>query len=148
MYRLSGWHEHTIDDKGRTSIPSAFREKLRSHDDKTVYVTRAITGSCLDVYPASVWERILDEVGKRQQSDPAVITFRRGFISAAVEAEPDKAGRIMLPQRLRERVGLTKDIVISGNIDKMEIWDRALFERTQEETDDETLLAAAREFGF
>lgn len=148
MYRFSGWHEHTIDDKGRTSIPSAFREKMRSHDDKTLFVTRSLTGQCLDVYPSSVWGEILDEVGKRPQSDPAAITFRRAFISAAVEVEPDKAGRIMLPQRLRTRVGLVKDLVIAGNINKMEIWDRGLFERTQEGTDDEALLSAAREFGF
>lgn len=148
MYRFSGWHEHTVDDKGRTSIPSAFREKLREHDDKTLFVTRALTGQCLDVYPSSVWGELLDEVGKRPQSDQAAMTFRRAFISAAVEVEPDKAGRIMLPQRFRTKMGLVKDIVIAGNITKMEIWDRELFERTQEETDDAALLAAAREFGF
>lgn len=148
MYRLSGWHEHTIDDKGRTSLPSVFREKLRDHDDKTVFVTRSITGKCLDVYPASVWDVLLDRVGERAQSDAAVIELRRSFISPAVEVEPDKAGRIMLPQRLRSYAGLVKDVVIAGNITKMEIWDHGTLEALQDGIDDKALLDAARQFGF
>ena len=101
MFR--GRFEHAIDNKGRTSIPSKFREILITNYD-----------ACLWAYPVAEWQIIENKVAALPQFKPEVKALQRMFISAATECPIDKQGRILIPPTLRDYAGLSKEIVFVG----------------------------------
>ncbi len=121
MFR--GHFEHAIDDKGRTSLPARFRDVL---DDKghPLVVTPALGDPCLDVYPMGAWESLEAKLAQLNAFDPQVIEFRRFYVSAAVECELDKQGRILVPPSLREHADLTKAVMWLGHGQKAELWSK------------------------
>ena len=115
-----GEYEHTLDDKNRLTLPARFRN---SFPDGLV-VTRGMDG-CLNAYARSDWERLVES--RLASLDPLSRDDRmmkRYFFSAAIEAVPDKQGRIMLPAMLAERAALGREVVVAGVHDHLEIWDR------------------------
>jgi MraZ protein len=125
MFR--GHYEHAIDDKGRTSLPARFRDVLSSTDLRLV-VTPALGDPCLDVYPMRAWEQLEAKLAQLNAFDPQVIEFRRFYVSAAVECELDKQGRILVPTSLRDHAGLTKSVLWLGHGEKAELWSREQWE--------------------
>jgi MraZ protein len=125
MFR--GHYEHAIDDKGRTSLPARFRDVLSSADSRLV-VTPALGDPCLDVYPMRAWEQLETKLAQLNAFDPQVIEFRRFYVSAAVECELDKQGRILVPTGLREHAGLMKSVLWLGHGEKAELWSREQWE--------------------
>lgn len=148
MYAFSGWFEHTVDGKGRVSIPSSFRDKLSSNHEETLFATRSLSGPCIEIFPASEWQRLLERVGSLSQSEPAVIQFRRRFISAAAELNVDRSGRVLLPQGLRGQLGIGREVMIAGNIEKLEVWDRASFVALYEDGAGDSVLEGMSKLGF
>ncbi|MDO8644765.1 MAG: division/cell wall cluster transcriptional repressor MraZ [bacterium] len=121
MFR--GRYEHTIDPKGRLSIPSRFREILVSrYEEERLIVTNF--DDSLWAYPLKEWKQVEDKVASLPQFKSEVKMFQRFFISAAVECPIDKNGRILLPPTLRDYAALTKDIVLVGMTHRLEIWSR------------------------
>lgn len=135
MFR--GRFEHTIDEKGRTSLPSKFREVLVANYDERVIMTNF--DGCIWVYPVVEWQLIEQKVAALPQLNDRVKALQRVFISAATECPIDKQGRILVPPTLREYAGLTKDIVMVGMTKRVEIWskDRWIveFEKSQKRID-------------
>jgi MraZ protein len=116
-----GEHEHTLDEKNRLTLPARFRD---SFPDGLV-VTRGMDG-CLYAYARSDWQSLVDS--RLATLDPLSRDDRmmtRYFFSAAVEAAPDKQGRIMLPAPLVEHAHLGREVVVAGVYDHLEVWDRA-----------------------
>lgn len=120
MFR--GRYEHTIDGKGRTSIPSKFREILASNYDERLIITNF--DNCLWSYPAAEWQVIENKVAALPQFREDVKALQRFFISAATECPIDKQGRILIPPTLRTYAGLEKEIVFVGMTKRIEIWSR------------------------
>jgi MraZ protein len=120
MFR--GHFEHAIDAKGRTSIPSRFRDVLTAENDARLIVTPALFDPCLHVHPMRAWEDLEAKIANLPQFDPNVVAFRRRYISAAVECEIDKQGRILIPPALREHAGLQKDVLWAGMGQTIELW--------------------------
>jgi MraZ protein len=120
---LLGEFEHTLDDKNRLTLPARFRE---SFPDGLV-VTRGMDG-CLYAYARSDWQSLVDSrlanLDLLSRDDRMI---QRYFFSAAVEAAPDKQGRIMLPAPLVEHASLGREVVVAGVHDHLEIWDRAVW---------------------
>jgi MraZ protein len=119
MFR--GRYEHTIDKKGRISIPSKYREILIQKYDETLIITNNYD-SCLVAFPKEEWELLEKKVAKLPQMKPEVRAFQRYFISGAVECPVDKQGRILIPQSLRDYAKITKDVILVGLTKKFEIW--------------------------
>lgn len=119
MFR--GRYEHTIDAKGRTSIPSKLREILVTNYDERLIITNHFDG-CLWAYPFSEWQVFEAKVATLPQFRPDVIALQRFLLSAAVECPIDKLGRILIPTTLRDYAGLSKDLVFVGMTKKIEIW--------------------------
>ena len=122
MFR--GQFTHAIDEKGRLSIPAKFREALR--EEKTLVLTTA--ESYLTVYPLHEWRAVEDRLRanpkfKREQRD-----FLRFVYSSAEDVDLDGQGRILIPQGLRQRAGIGRDVIIIGMMDTIEIWDKARWE--------------------
>lgn len=113
---LMGTFQHNIDPKGRVIMPAKFREELGS----VFYITQGLD-NCLSVLSKSDW----DSLGEKLRGLPGSQTkdIQRFLFSGAAELEPDKQGRVLIPQPLRDYAGLTKDVVIIGTGLKAEIWD-------------------------
>jgi MraZ protein len=115
-----GEHQHTLDAKGRVSLPAKFRAEMTA--EQNLVIGKGLD-ACLYVYPAEEYEDFTTDLLKRQDFDPRIRRMRRFFMSGATPVELDAAGRIGIPPVLREHAGLAKDVVVIGNGNRIEIWD-------------------------
>lgn len=118
-----GEYEHSIDAKGRVIIPAKLREALGEH----FIITKGLD-ECLFVYPMEQWRAFEEKLQALPLNQPSARAFSRFFFSGATEGELDKQGRVMLPQNLRDYGGLSKEIVITGSGNRLEIWDKDKWE--------------------
>lgn len=124
MPAFSGKYYYTIDPKGRIIIPAPFRDLLASQYSTRLYITNAPVDQCLRIYPAEEWSRLQDKVRTKPASDRHMKFFMRRVIGSAVETDIDKQGRILIPASLREDAKINSSIVIVGQVDRIELWDR------------------------
>lgn len=115
---LIGEYQHNIDAKGRVAVPTKFRDDLGMR----FYITKGLDG-CLFVLQQSEWEKLEDKI--RQMPISKARTIQRFFFSGAAEVQPDKQGRILIPQPLREHASLSKEVTFIGTANRVEIWDSA-----------------------
>jgi MraZ protein len=113
-----GQFEHTIDEKGRLTIPSRYREELSSD---TLVLTTGFEHSLIVLTP-EIFSIVSNQVRSKPITNPTSRQFRRYFFSHAQELEIDKTGRILLPAFLRETANLTDSAVLVGNGDYFELW--------------------------
>jgi len=114
-----GEYQHSLDAKGRIILPSKFRGLLA---DGCV-LTRGLD-KCLAVYPPQEWESVSARLRESSQSNRQVRDFLRIWYASAVEEEPDKQGRITVPEHLREYAGLEREVTVTGRGEFAEIWSR------------------------
>ena len=112
-----GEYHHTIDEKGRITIPSKFRDGLGD----SFIVTRGIE-NCLFVYSLNNWNEICDKLNLLPFTKKDARNFIRFFMSGAATVELDKQGRINILSPLISYAGRQKDCVIIGTGDRLEIW--------------------------
>jgi MraZ protein len=120
MFR--GRYEHTVDGKGRLSIPSKFREILIEKYSETLILTNS--DGCLVAYPREEWEVLERKVASLSQVKKEVKNFQRFYIGSAIECPLDGNGRILIPPTLRDYADLKRDVVVLGMLKKMEIWSK------------------------
>ena len=114
-----GEYNHSIDAKGRMIVPAKFREQL-GHE---FVVTKGLDG-CLFVYTSEEWHNIEEKFRNISMTSKDARKFSRFFFAGAASCELDKQGRILVPQTLREFAGLDKDVVLTGNLNRIEIWSK------------------------
>lgn len=120
---------HTINDTGRVSIPSKFREILKTKYDREILILVSL-GSHIVAYPELEWQKLEEAWDKEPPKDPEVKKFIKYIYSTAEDCSIDKLGRILIPPILREKTNLKTDCVIIGVRNKIEIWSK---ERWEEE---------------
>ncbi|MBI5026925.1 MAG: division/cell wall cluster transcriptional repressor MraZ [Nitrospirae bacterium] len=121
---FSGKYYYTLDPKGRIIVPAPFREILSSnYSPRLIFVNDAFD-RCLRAYPIDEWNSHMEKVKKLPQSLEEVKFYMRRVVASAVECEIDKQGRTLIPSSLREDAGLNGDVVLAGQIDRIEVWDR------------------------
>lgn len=130
MFR--GQHEHTIDTKGRVSVPSHFRDLITEHYADSVILTRF--NDSLVCYPLDEWAQLEKKIAQLPQMKPEVQVFQRFFLSGATQCQLDKQGRILIPAFLREHAGIEKDVVFVGMLKKIEIWSKSRWDIAFEES--------------
>jgi len=121
---FSGKYYYTVDPKGRIIIPAPFREIITSNYSTKLFITNAPFEQCLYIYPLEEWNKLQDQIRAKPRSDDAIRFFMRRVIASAVEVEIDKQGRILIPVALREDANINSDVVIAGQVEKIELWDR------------------------
>ena len=118
-------YEHSLDSKHRLVLPAKFRSKL----GERVYLAQQ--GNSLGVYSEAAFaetsQRLLDQV-RSGETDPQV---RLAFAASTVEIDIDSAGRITIPQRLRDFANLTGEVIVAGALTHVEIWDRTAYEAVE-----------------
>lgn len=115
---LIGEYVHSIDLKKRVSLPSKFRKEL----GETVIVTRGLD-HCLFVFPLSSWQKLVGKFSELSIGSAETRGFNRFMLSGASEVEVDSAGRILVPDFLKDFAGLKSKVVVAGVNDRVEIWD-------------------------
>ncbi len=122
---IIGEYRHTIDDKNRLSLPAKFRKEM----GKKVIITPGLD-SCLFIFTVKEWEKISERLSGSEasmlQSDNR--GFNRFLLGGAVEADVDAAGRMLLPEHVRERAKLKDKVVFIGVRNRAELWDEAAWE--------------------
>jgi MraZ protein len=121
---FSGKYYNSVDSKGRVIIPAPFRNILLSNYSTRLFVTNAAFDKCLLIYPAEEWQRFVEKVRQLPQMKRSVRWVMRRVVASAHECELDKQGRLLVPSALREDAGLNGEIVVVGQIDKIELWSR------------------------
>ena len=124
MPAFSGKYYYTVDPKGRIIIPAPFREIISSNYSTKLHITNAPFDRCLYIYPSEEWNRLQEQVRTKPRSDEAIRFFMKRVIASAVELEMDKQGRILIPAAHREDANINTNVVIAGQIERIEIWDR------------------------
>jgi MraZ protein len=120
---FAGTFEHTIDDKHRLAIPSGIRQGLIRHGEfEAIY--SVIQGSTLCLYTEQGFQKRADELDQSEMDEEELLAFEQVFFSSAERIEPDKQGRIRLPERQKVDAGLSKEVVVLGVKDHMQIHDR------------------------
>lgn len=117
-----GEYHHTMDEKGRLTIPSKFREELK----ETFIITRGLD-HCLFIYPKEEWNRVVSKY-KELPNVKDARNFMRFFLAGASEVELDKQGRINIATPLVQYAGLEKDCIIIGVSDRLEVWSKERWE--------------------
>ncbi|HYB20461.1 MAG TPA: division/cell wall cluster transcriptional repressor MraZ [Thermodesulfobacteriota bacterium] len=120
MFR--GRFEHTIDFKGRVSIPAKFRELLSEKYDDHIIMTNF--DRCLVAFPYEEWRNVEDKISSLSMVKKEVKAFQRFFISGATECSIDKLGRVLIPPTLRDYALLEKNVIFAGMGKMFEIWSR------------------------
>ncbi len=130
---LIGEFRHTIDDKNRLSLPAKFRKEM----GKTVVITPGLD-SCLFIFTMKEWEKIS---GRLSAGDSSMLQadnrgFNRYLLGGAVEVEVDAAGRMLLPEYIRERAKLKNNkVAFIGVGDRAELWDEAAWDAYRKEVE-------------
>lgn len=127
MAELLGTHNYQLDPKGRISLPARFREAFADG----AYLTLGQDG-CLFCFPRAQWEERSREVRATRLADAEGRAYARMFFGNAEPVELDAQGRLVVPQRLRASVGIKKEVVAVGVMDRMEIWDSEAHGRYQD----------------
>lgn len=146
MFR--GQYLHGVDDKGRVAIPAKFREILSARYEERLIITHF--DGCLWAYPAPIWQQLEDRVAQLPQFQKEVKTLQRAFLSPAQECVPDKQGRILLPQNLRDYARIEREAMMVGMTQRIEIWSKASWDKMFEEAQKnlETMQAKLAELGL
>lgn len=139
---MRGEFKSTLDIKGRMNFPIKLREELGS----SFFISKTIGERCIKVYSKEDWSALVEMIHQMPQVKTAEI--QRYLFGSAYEVEPDKQGRVLIPQPLREYAGLQTDIVIVGLEGRAEIWDKAQWEAFNNSINKEDLLAVAMEMGI
>ncbi len=121
---FSGKYYYTADQKGRIIIPAPFRDVITAHYSTKLFITIAPVDECLRIYPAEEWNKLQERVRTKPSSDKHVKFFMRRVIGSAVEIDMDKQGRILIPAALRQDANINTEIVIVGQVDRIELWNR------------------------
>ncbi|MEW9797210.1 division/cell wall cluster transcriptional repressor MraZ [Alteromonas sp. CYL-A6] len=135
MFR--GANAINLDTKGRLAIPTRYRQSLLDDCDGQLVCTVDTQQSCLLLYPLPEWEEIELKLSKFSSMVPAERRMQRLLLGYATEGEMDKSGRILIPPPLRQHAGLSKEVMLVGQLNKFEIWDAAVWAE-QIEADMET----------
>lgn len=152
MFR--GQYEHTMDAKGRVSLPARYREVLTEMDVEgrnagRVILTRNFEKS-LELYPLDKWLNFEEKVRGLPQFDPYVQRVLRVFIAGAVECTLDSHGRLLVPKSMREFATLEREVVWVGQLEKVQMWSKPSWDRAVEAAleDTDELRQKVAEFGL
>jgi MraZ protein len=125
---FKGQYENAIDEKGRVAIPAKMRRALTPEANETFVATRGFE-TCVFLYPLDTWEQMEEQFLRLNPFQKETRAFVRDITRWAEEVTLDKQGRIVLPRRLMEFAGLNDASVIIGSLERVEIWDPAVFEQ-------------------
>lgn len=128
MKNFIGTYECKIDDKGRVKIPSPLIGQLNDFSTQPFVVKRSVFQNCLEVYPMSGWEKLMEKINRLNRFVKKNADFIRMFTAGVKTVELDKTGRIQIAKDLVLFANLEKDVVLTSAGELIEIWDKEAYE--------------------
>lgn len=119
-----GEYQHTIDRKGRIILPAKFREAAKSNYIEKFFVTRGLD-KCLFMFSEEEWKNYELKLKAVSFTRQQARTFNRLYFSGAIEVVPDRQGRIIIPQYLKDFANIKKEVVVVGVSNRIELWSKA-----------------------
>lgn len=141
--KFLGSYTYQLDDKGRVSLPAAFRHA--ASDQRFVLIQ--IHPPALSLFPETEWIKMEERLLELRQRQPESREFVLRLLSSANEVAPDGQGRILIPAQLRDAARLDGQVQMIGAIDRIEIWNPADFESSGELGDEEFRKYVPQIFG-
>lgn len=118
---FAGEYRCRLDEKGRFPIPQPLREPLEGENRERAAIFLKGQEKCLWMYGMGAWRKILEKTKERLDEDQSRL-FMHFVVSEAAESEVDRAGRILIPKKMREYANLEGEIVVLGLFDRVEVW--------------------------
>ncbi len=129
MVNLIGTYECKADTKGRLMMPSQLKKQLNSVLEEGFVLKRAVFQPCLELYPMSEWNMLMQKVNKLNRFVKKNNDFIRRFTAGVKIVELDASGRLLIPKDLHSFAGISKEIVLSSAVNIVEIWDKDNYEK-------------------
>ncbi len=121
---FSGTKEYSVDEKGRVVLPPKHRDDLEGE----IMIFKDIVNNCINVYPIAEYEKFIRKIYDEDLADNETDLLLDRAISRAESVQLDKQGRIMIPTRMRDSVGIDKDVLVIGKVVKFEIWTQEAYD--------------------
>ena len=137
MVNLIGTYECKADVKGRMMMPVAIKKQLQAVLQEGFVLKRSVFQPCLELYPMSEWNVMMDDVNKLNRFRKKNNDFIRRFTAGVKMIELDNAGRLLIPKDLIGFSGITKDIVVASQVNILEIWDKDKYEKAIDDAVDD-----------
>ena len=129
MNSLIGTYECKADAKGRVMMPASLKSQLMPVVKEGFVLKRAVFQSCLELYPMSEWNALMQKVNKLNRFKKKNNDFIRRFTAGVKLVELDASGRLLIPKDLVAFAGISKQIVVSSAVTIIEIWDKDNYEK-------------------
>lgn len=129
MNSLIGTYDCKVDAKGRLMMPSGMKKQLVSIIEDGFVLRRSVFQPCLELYPMSEWQTVMQKVNKLNRFKKKNNDFIRRFNAGARIVDIDGSGRLLIPKDLIGFAGISKNIVISPAVNIIEIWDKDRYEQ-------------------
>jgi MraZ protein len=126
---LIGTYECKVDAKGRLMLPASIKKQLSPVLQNGFVIKRAVFQPCLELYPMTEWETLMQKMNKLNRFKKKNNDFIRRFTAGVKMVEVDAAGRLLIPKDLMVFSDISKDIVVSSAINIVEIWDKQKYEQ-------------------
>ena len=140
MCTFIGDYTGKMDNKCRVVVPASFRKQMMAAGLSVFVLRRSVFEKCIDMYPIDEWERMLAGIrAKLNLFNAKHVAFMREFCRGTLEVEMDANGRILLPRRLLDEVGIDKEMIFAGQDKMIQLWDVEGYDRvavTSEELSD------------
>lgn len=133
MINFIGTYECKVDAKGRFMMPAALKKQLTPVAQDGFVLKRSVFQSCLELYPMSEWNAMMDRMNKLNRFNKKNNDFIRRFTAGVRMIDVDANGRLLIPKDLVQTAGITKDITVSSAINIIEIWDKQKYEQAIDE---------------
>ena len=134
---FTGRSDNKVDVKGRLMFPAALKSQFSSAEVTGFVVKRSIFMKCLELYPIEEWKLESARINKLNRFRKKNVDFIRKFMAGVRLVELDSAGRILIPKDLINYGGISKEIVLASVVNKVEIWDKAEYEKAIDYDPDE-----------
>ncbi|MFD1163643.1 MULTISPECIES: division/cell wall cluster transcriptional repressor MraZ [Hwangdonia] len=129
MNSLIGTYDCKVDAKGRLMMPSGMKKQLASVIEDGFVLRRSVFQPCLELYPMSEWQTVMQKINKLNRFKKKNNDFIRRFNAGARMVDIDGSGRLLIPKDLIGFAGISKNIVISPAVNIIEIWDKDKYEQ-------------------
>ena len=129
MNALIGTYEVKADAKGRLMLPAVLKKQLAPVMQSGFVLKRAVFQQCLELYPMSEWEKLMQKVNKLNRFNKKNDAFIRRFTAGVKVVEVDATGRLLIPKDLLKFSGISKQTVLASAVNIVEIWDKQNYEQ-------------------
>lgn len=131
---FSGSFDHSLDGKGRVIIPASFREALGEDFTLTINPNK----TAVAIYPKAMWDQQLERLSRINPMDKIGIQYERYVMSVSFSGNSmDAQGRVLIPLKLRNKIGLARDIVFVGLNSYIEVWDAEVYAKMEAQTEED-----------